>query len=100
MLPVLHLDPVLRPAALIRPVAALRHQAFEAHLAGSAEEVGTDLALFERPDIFSMVKRPHQADPRQHRRAAHVRQQASTSVLDGIEGLDLRQIKMAWRILA
>ena len=48
----------------------LADQAFKPHVAGGAEEIGTDLALFERPDIFSTVKRPHQADPRQHRRAA------------------------------
>ena len=37
VLPVLHLHPVLRPAALVSTVAALRDQALKAHVAGGAE---------------------------------------------------------------
>jgi hypothetical protein len=45
---VLHLDPVLRAARLIEPVTVFAHQAFQPHLADGAEQVGPDLALFER----------------------------------------------------
>ena len=50
MLPVLHLDPILRPAALIGPVAALAHQPLKPHVAGGAKQVRPDLALLERSD--------------------------------------------------
>jgi len=47
---VLHLDPMPRPASLIGPVKALRHQALQPHVAGGAEQIGADLAPFERRD--------------------------------------------------
>src|SRR6516225_8758222 len=50
MLPVLHLHPILRPAALIRPVAALRHQSLQSHVAGGAKQARTDLTLLEGRD--------------------------------------------------
>ena len=48
MLPVLDLDPILRPAAVLWPVAALRHQSLKPHAAGGAKQVRADLPLFER----------------------------------------------------
>jgi len=54
MLPVLYLYPVLRPAALVGPVATLRHESLQTHLAGRAEQVGADLAAFERIDENSL----------------------------------------------
>jgi hypothetical protein len=50
VLAVLHLDPVLRPAAPIGAASALRDQALKAHVAGGAEEIGTDLTLLEWAD--------------------------------------------------
>ena len=50
MLPVLHLEPMLRPAALIWPVATLRHESLQPHAAGGARQVRPDLALLERRD--------------------------------------------------
>jgi hypothetical protein len=50
VLPVLHLDPMLRPAASIGPVAMLRHQTFEPHVARCAKEIRADLAALERAD--------------------------------------------------
>ena len=50
VLPVLDLDPVLRPAGLIGPIAMLRDQTFEAKLAGLAKQVRSYLALFEGID--------------------------------------------------
>ena len=50
MLPVLRLDPELRPAALVGPVAMFRDEALQPHVACSTEEVQPDLALFERID--------------------------------------------------
>jgi len=47
MLPVLHLDPVLRSPATVRPIGAFRNQALEPHVAGRAEEIGSDLGVFE-----------------------------------------------------
>ena len=47
MLSILHFDPVLLPAAAVRPIAMLRYQTFEPELAGLAEQVRPDLALFE-----------------------------------------------------
>jgi hypothetical protein len=37
VLPVFHLDPVLRPTSLIGPVPALRDQTLQTHVAGGAE---------------------------------------------------------------
>jgi hypothetical protein len=48
--PVLHLDPVFRPAGAIAPVAAFRDQALEAHPAGRAKQLRADLAGLERGD--------------------------------------------------
>ena len=47
MLPVLHLDPVLRPAPLIGTVAALRDRALQPELARLAEKVRSYLALLK-----------------------------------------------------
>ena len=48
MRPVLHLDPMFRPASLIRPIPPLRHQTLQSHPAGGAKQVRPDLALLER----------------------------------------------------
>jgi len=47
VLPVLEVDPVLRPTSLIR---LLRHEALKTHLAGRAGEITADLAALERVD--------------------------------------------------
>jgi len=47
VLPVLDLDPVLRPPGLIGPVAMLRDEALQPELASLAKQVRPDLALFE-----------------------------------------------------
>jgi hypothetical protein len=44
MLPVLHLDPAIEPAAA---VAVLADQALQPHPAGMPEQIGTDPALLE-----------------------------------------------------
>ena len=54
MLAVLDLDPVIATAGAIRTIGPLTHHALKAHAAGGAEEVGTDLALFERRDEDSV----------------------------------------------
>jgi hypothetical protein len=74
MCPVLHFDPVLRASRLIGAVAAFRHQAFQPHVAGGAEQVGTDLAPFERRDKDAV--RPAMAGsaaPRSHSPLAQTR---------------------------
>lgn len=45
MVPVLHLDPVLGPAALVRPIAMLRNK-----FAGLPKKIRPDLALLELAD--------------------------------------------------
>jgi hypothetical protein len=65
MRPVLHLEPVLLPAATIRPVAMLTAQALQTHAAGSAEQVWPDLAALAihnqnsdaKPDFQSGLSR-------------------------------------------
>ena len=47
MLPVLDLDPPIKPATAIDALAVLRHQPLQSHQAGVAEQVRPDLALFE-----------------------------------------------------
>jgi hypothetical protein len=47
MLPVLDLDPMLRPTSLIKPIAMPAHQALQAHLARGDEQVRPDFPLFE-----------------------------------------------------
>ena len=54
MLPVLHLDPVLRPAPLIGTVAALRDRALQPELARLAEKVRSYLALLKGIDEYSL----------------------------------------------
>ena len=48
MLPVLDLDPVLRPVALIGPIAMFRDQALQPELASLAEKVRSYLPLLKR----------------------------------------------------
>jgi hypothetical protein len=55
MFPVLHLDPVLRPASLIRSIAALRHQPSSpilhaARNSSRQKQLWTDLTGLERGD--------------------------------------------------
>jgi hypothetical protein len=47
MLPVLHLDPVLRPASLIRPIAMSRDKALESELASLAKQIRPNLSLLK-----------------------------------------------------
>jgi len=47
MLPVLDVDPTIRPAGTIAALAVLWDQAFESHQTGVAKQVRADLALFE-----------------------------------------------------
>src|SRR5436190_23227725 len=58
MLPVLDLDPMRRPAGTIRPVFQLRHQTLQPHQAGVAEQLRTDLALFERRQMDAVDTAP------------------------------------------
>jgi hypothetical protein len=48
--PVLHLDPILRPAASVRSVTSLRDQALESHTTYGPEQVRPDCAALELAD--------------------------------------------------
>ena len=48
MLPVLDLDPSIRPAAAVGTLAVLANHALQAHQAGVPEQVRADLALLGR----------------------------------------------------
>ena len=50
MTSVLHLHPIGTAAGAVWTIAALRYKAFQAHVAGGAKEVGTDLALLKVAD--------------------------------------------------
>src|SRR6266849_1994382 len=63
MLPVLHFDPVRRPAGAIGTIPALGNHALWAELAGMAEQVRAYLALFEAGDKDAF--RPSRQQPRQ-----------------------------------
>jgi hypothetical protein len=52
--PVLHLDPVFRPAGAVAPIAAFRDQALEPHATGGAEQLRTDRARFEWRDEYAV----------------------------------------------
>lgn len=47
MAAILDFDPVLLPAAAVRPIAVLRDQPLQAHAAGRAVQIRTDLAPLE-----------------------------------------------------
>ena len=72
MLPVLHLDPAIEPAAAVDAVAVLRDQPLQPHQAGVAEQVRADLALLEWRQVDAVD--PPRQQPRQvglaHRSAA------------------------------
>ena len=94
MRPVLHLDPVLRPASLIGTVAALRYQTLKTHVAGGAKQVGNDLALFRGRDKDAVRSTRQQAG---EVGLAHRQRQASQVVTverQDIEGIELHFVVM------
>jgi hypothetical protein len=63
MLPVLHLDPAIKPAGTISTVPVLGDQPLQSHQAGVAEQVRADLALFERRQMDAVdTARGYQAE--------------------------------------
>jgi hypothetical protein len=51
---VLDLDPVVAATRAVGSIAAFRHYTLQSHVAGCAEEIGSDLTLLERADEDSV----------------------------------------------
>jgi hypothetical protein len=95
---VLDLHPVPRGAGPVRPVTSFRHHAFEPHFARGLEQLGTDLALFERRDEDAIG--PPREEPGEIRLAHRERKASKIVTVERhyVEGVKLDVVIMLARV--
>ncbi len=95
---VFDLDPVVLPAAPIGAIAAFGNEPLEAHAAGGAKQVSTDLARLEWRYEYAIgpaAQRPRQVGLAQ---AQWQRPQVLAAEREGIEGLELHLVVVPARV--